>query len=474
MKGASLALIAGVVIVVILIGAVAAYFLLVHHPTTTPPVTSTTPVTPVTLTVVTFSGQSANFIQYAGNLFSQEHPGVTVKVISYPFSDYIANELTVLRAHSSEYDIIGFTSTSAQDVSPYLLQLNTSMFNMSDLIGPQEDFGGIIYNVTTGKNETIGIAYETAVYLMAYKTSIFDNSTLAQEFYNEYHVNFSPSTWQNWTDVIDADQFITSKGLTAYGFLIDDHLKHGIIDAFPAVYGYYYARNYSLNHGVIGGIPGFNIMFEGYTLPGYSYPLPSFNSTAGLEALETYGQLVSYEPSPSTIEMCYGNIPEFYSNSSGAFLFTTQLSSINSSELQETYLAPLPGGYAETGTDFLGISKYSTHVQLAEEFLQFLVSPKIQELGFIKFDKFPISKEAFTQLLQNTSIPSYELEWLNATYHAALNAWANPPNIPPTYNYLIPDFNNQIMQYLEGKITAQEALNTAALDWAEATASYYG
>ncbi|AEE93055.1 extracellular solute-binding protein family 1 [Acidianus hospitalis W1] len=465
MKGISKTIIALIIVVIVIIAVVGVYYITLHKSTTTPSI-STTP--PVTLTVVTFSGESAKFIQCAGNLFSEEHPGVTVKVICYPFSEYIDQEITALSAHSTEYDIIGFTSTSAQKVAPYLICLNESMFNMSDIIMPQEDFGGIIYNSTTGKTEMIGIAYETAVYLTAYKECIFCNSTLAEEFYNEYHMNFSPTTWENWTVVLDVDNFLTSHGITKYGFLIDDHVKHGIIDAYPAVFGWYYERCPELTQGKIGGLPGYNIMFESYILPGYSYPLPSFNSTAGIEALETYYDLVSYEPSPSSIQICYGNFAEFYPDAAGAFIFTSQLTCLNTTEREHTYLAPLPGDYAETGTDFLGVSKYSLHKQLAEEFLAFLVSPQVQKMAFLKFGKFPISKEAFQELMSNTSLPSYEIEWLTQVYRAAEEAWANPPNIPPTYPELIPSFNNEVYCYLTGKISAQEALNNAAQDWIKA------
>ncbi|MEM0092613.1 MAG: extracellular solute-binding protein, partial [Saccharolobus sp.] len=231
MKAISTLAIAAIVIIVIAAIGVAAYFIIHHSSSTTTPTTSS----PITLTVVTFSGESAQFIQYAGELFHQLHPNVQVQVIQYPFSQYIDKELTALEAHSSQYDIIGFTSTSALDVEPYLLPLNQSDFNFSDIIYPQEDFGGTYYNITTGKTEIIGIAYETAVYLLAYNATIFGNQTLAQEFEQEYHMNFSPVTYKNWTVVLDVDQFLTSHHITKYGFLIDDHVAHGIIDAFPAV-----------------------------------------------------------------------------------------------------------------------------------------------------------------------------------------------------------------------------------------------
>ncbi|MEM0092476.1 MAG: carbohydrate ABC transporter substrate-binding protein, partial [Saccharolobus sp.] len=154
----------------------------------------------------------------------------------------------------------------------------------------------------------------------------------------------------------------------------------------------------------------------------------------------------------------------------GAFLFTSQLSYINNSK--DVLLAPLPGGYAETGTDFLGISKYSAHPQLALEFLQFLVSPNVQEIAFLKFGKFPISKQAFISLINNSSIPAYQREWLQETYIAALNASANPPNIPPTYPSLIPSFNNEVFQFLTApqynETYAMQILQQAASAWVKA------
>ncbi|WP_243671280.1 extracellular solute-binding protein [Vulcanisaeta sp. JCM 16161] len=119
----------GVIIVVII--AIGAYYYIKAV---------TTPKT-VTLVVVAYSGTTAQFIQFAGQLFHEEHPNVYVKVITYPFSQYVTNELTALEAHSTEYDIIEFTSTSALRFVPYVLPLNPyvgTLFNMSDLMTPQE------------------------------------------------------------------------------------------------------------------------------------------------------------------------------------------------------------------------------------------------------------------------------------------------------------------------------------------------
>jgi multiple sugar transport system substrate-binding protein len=122
----------------------------------------------------------------------------------------------------------------------------------------------------------------------------------------------------------------------------------------------------------------------------------------------------------------------------------------------------------------LAVSKYSTHKQLALEFLAFLVSPQVQVHEYVDFHKFPISKEAFQMLLSNSTLSPHDKELLDAVYNAAQNAWANPPNIPPTYTELIPSFNQEVYSYLLGQIGAQEAMNTAAASWVNALVQTYG
>lgn len=426
----------------------------------------------VNINLITFSGKSAQFLTYAAQQFHKLYPNYTVNVVQEPFSNYISVEKTSLASHSNQYTILGFTSTSALGLQPYLLTLNSSYFNMSDLIQNQEEFGGYYYNSSTG-TQVIGLVYETAVYLMAYNPNIFNNQTLAEEFFSQYHMNFSPTTYQNWTVVLDVDQFLVSHNITKYGFLIDDHEAHGIIDAYPAVYGWYYSRNSSLNAGNPAGLPNFNIMFQGKVTSGLSYPLPSFNSTSGVEALQVYKELVSYEPNPSQIQISYDNLAEFYNQSPGAFLFTSQLSGLKT----KYSISTLPGGYAETGTDFLGINKYSTpsQVAVAELYLRFILSPQMQEVMYYNFGKFPASKTAFQQILGNSSLSSTDLFNLKQVYKAALEAYANPPNIPPTYTSLIPDFNNLIFQYITGQTNdPTQVLDQAAREWATVEAQYYG
>jgi len=107
-----------VIIVVIAVAGAAAYYMISKRPattTSTPLVTTTTPVTTstpsgaVTLVVATYSGAPAEpILRLAASIFEQEHPGVTVDVVTFPYSQYISNELTALRAAAAG----GATSTT--------------------------------------------------------------------------------------------------------------------------------------------------------------------------------------------------------------------------------------------------------------------------------------------------------------------------------------------------------------------------
>jgi hypothetical protein len=78
-RGLSRTVWAIIAVVIIVIVALGAYYY----------VKSTTTAKPVTLVVVAYSGTTANFIQFAGELFHEEHPNVYVKVITYPSANML-------------------------------------------------------------------------------------------------------------------------------------------------------------------------------------------------------------------------------------------------------------------------------------------------------------------------------------------------------------------------------------------------
>jgi len=138
----------------------------------------------------------------------------------------------------------------------------------------------------------------------------------------------------------------------------------------------------TLSCGNPAGLPGYGTMFTGCMPSGwrYSFPPPSFNSTAGVQALEVLRELVAYEPSPSVMPIGYTALSQLIEGGSvaGAVAWANDIMGLNSSVASQLLMAPLPGGYGEPGSTFLGISKYSQHKRLALEFLQFVMSPQFQ------------------------------------------------------------------------------------------------
>jgi len=468
-----------VIVIVALVG-VLAYALTRHATTTTSPTVATTSqssstaAAPVTLTLITFSDPSNQWMQWAAEQFEAQHPGVKINIVPESFGSYLQTEITAEKTGSSQYDILGFTSTSALSVEPYLVNLSQYFtVNTSDIPYSQLSFGGLYRNTSNGAVEMIGVPYDSSTFALFYRTDIFDNKTLNQTFYNEYHVGLDPHDWTNWTDAIWADEFLVNQThTTQYGILVDAQQAHDIIDTFPAIFGWWYEHNQTLNGGTVGGITNYNIMFEGTAPPGKP-PLPSFNNSDGVQALEVFYQLIKYDPVPFS-EVNYGTIGTLFAkgNAAGAIMFTPENPTLlNSSIVGKYAVSTLPGGYAETGTDFLGVSKYSLHKQLAAEFIQFLLQPNVNAQLYYQTGEFPISAQAVAQIASNTSLSAWQRELVTTVYATAKVAWANPPNIPQTYPQLIPDFNDQVYAFLQGNgspQSAMEALNTAASEWVAA------
>ncbi|MGC9071856.1 MAG: extracellular solute-binding protein [Acidilobus sp.] len=433
---------------------------------------------PVTLTIVTYTGAPSKFLALAAEEFESRHPNVVVQVINFSFSQYVSNELTVLKSGSSQYDIVTFTPTSSMVLEPYLVPLNSSVLNLSDLIWPVESFGGV-YRLPNGSTQVIGVAFETDGMVLMYDAALFDNATLEQEFYDEYHMQLSPWTWHNWTAVVDASKFFVSHNITKYGILVYTDPTHDIIDAFPLVFEWYYMHEPALNCGNLGGLPDYGTMFMGCVPSGwpYGFPPPSYNSSAGVQALEAYAQLVGYEPNPKVLTISYDNIVQLITSGQapGGFVFISQFSSIPPSVRSQYLMAPAPGDYAEAGSTFFGISRYSQHKALALEFLRLVLSPSFQEQAFLRLSIYPISKAAFQALLSNSSLPTYEHEWLEEAYSAALHAYAAPPAIVGTATFLVPAFNQEVFSYLTGAITSpQQALQAAASKWVQELSAISG
>jgi len=484
----------GIIVVIIIVAAVGVYYYTTISvtPTTSstsaPPTTSTSaPVTstsspttsatsPVTLNIITFTDPSNAWLQAMATQFEASHPGVTINVIAQGFSSYTTTELTSLKAASPTYNIITFTSTSALGFAPYVTNLQGLVsLNSSDIPAPQLNFGGY-YAQSNGTNELIGVPYDSSTFTIFYNATLLSNPTLNSQFQKEYGFSMSPP-WSSWKDILDIDNFlVTQTHTTHYGLVVDGSESHDIIDTYPAIFGYYYAANSAIsdNHPN-GGLLNWNIMFNGFT-GAKNIPAPSFNSTAGVQALQMMYNLMQYDPQPAGTVVNYGTVfaPLQAAESWGALMFTADATTLLTSKniSSSIAVADLPGGYAETGTDFYAVNKYSANQNIAAEFIQYLVSPKANAQIYQYAGEFPISKAGTAILTSNMSLSAPVRTVIQGVFNTALVGWANPPNLPITSSTLIPAFNQPIYAFLTGNTNstsaAQQALNAAAAAWIKA------
>ncbi len=425
----------------------------------------------ITLNIVVVGGWNQRTVQVAADDYEALHPDVHINLIITTFGNYLEKETVAeSQVNASSYDIFTWSPTSSGPIASYVLPLNamisSSGYNMSNFAQGMLSSGAEYYNATSKSTEIIGFPIDTSIYTLYYLKSIFDNETLAKEFEAEYHAPFNPTQWSNWTEAIWADQFVLSKGLAQYGMLIDDNPSHGMIDAFPAVFYWWYRSNSSLNGGTKGGLPGYNVMF---TVSGQ----PDFAGPDGVAALEIYKQLVEYgDPLPSIEVVNYNTLESIFGSGKAAaeIGWTEYASSFNNSKVFPAVAgkvgeALLPGGYTEAGGCIMGIAKYASNKTAAFQFLEFLTSNAEAVKEYYAGGFVPTELGALQQLGKNNTIASF----ISLQYKGTLVAYANPPFLSISSTVLVPEFNDAINNYISGAtISPQVALQTAASQWASA------
>ena len=467
------------IIVIIIVAGAAAYFLYSSpgssSSTTTNSTNSTQPLTG-SLSVITFTDPSNAWLQAAADSFMAAHPGVHITITAQGFSSYTTTELTSLKAQSSTYDIITDTSTSALGFAQYVSNLNGKVaLDTADIPAPQLNFGGY-YKLPNGTTELIGVPYDTATFTIFYNQTLLSNPTLNSQFQKEYGFSMSPP-WSSWQAILDVDNFLVKQTHTvSYGMITDGSESHDIIDTYPAIFGYYYSHDSSVSgSNPNGGLLNYNIMFNGFA-GANGIPAPSFNGTAGVQALQMMYNLMQYDPQPAGTTVNYGTVfaPLQAGEAWGALMFTPDATTLLTSQNISSSIAvsSLPGGYAETGTDFYAINKYSNNQALAAAFIQYLISPAVNARIYTLSGEFPISKAATAILTANSSISQQGRNVIQQVFNTGAVGWANPPNLTITSSTLIPAFNQPVYSFLTGTTNstsaAKQALDTAAAAWIQA------
>lgn len=456
-----------VIIVIIVIGAAVAVLKLDQKQTTT-------------LVILVGSGSmTQQYISMVATDFEKQNPGVKVDVTTAGYSNLLSTEETALKGDSSVPNIMMYYASQAPTLAPYLYNIPTSTsgapgtMNSSNFIAGNMFSGG--YSIAPNGTilKTIGIPIHTVIgYTLVYQNKIFDNSTLQSEFKAQYHFSLQPSTYKNWTALLDAASFINSTTAfngtnNHYALMFPDSSSHSIIDAFYNVAYPFLAGNAS------SGVPA-NSSPNYWTYFGNhnnSFNV-SFNNSAGVNALTTYKSLIQFEPSVSVEPIGYSEQLSYFETGDYAFglawsSFFPDYSNSSISNVAGNYsVALLPGGYTGYSPTLLGINPHSQNTSLAVKFLSFASSSSEYAKGITQFDFLPGDANGL-KAAENVS----GFNWIDSFLNYSKSIDLNPKyaavvtQVSPLFSTLIPDFNSEVYNYFTGKTTAANALSLASNEW---------
>jgi multiple sugar transport system substrate-binding protein len=432
-----------------------------------------------TLVILVDSGSDTQqYLTTVAKNFESANSNVKITIDSVGFSDLVSSSLTALKDKASSPGLIMYYPSGEPTLAPYLMNLSGSGFNLSNYL-PGELYSGSYVLSSNGQVEkTVGIPIHNVLgYVLVYQNSIFNNKTLQTKFEAKYHFSIMPDTYNNWTALYDAADFVTNDmgNLTSlssdhalkYALMFPDSSHHSMIDAYMSLlYGY------GNNHTSVTGIA--NNSGTGYwTYMGEingKYQ-PTFNNTYGIQALSMYKNLTQFEPSLSTQPIGYSQQETFFGTGQYAMglawtSFFSGYSNNSISKVAGNYnvsVLPLGGtGYAPT---FMGVNPY-TNTSLAIKFLKFAVSDKEYGIGISSYQYLPASISGLKTAESNSNFT-----WVSKLVNDASSIQINDTGVAvysklqPLFTTLTPDLNTQIYNYFTGKETAAAALSSASSEW---------
>jgi|ECHnycMinimDraft_1075156.scaffolds.fasta_scaffold00008_7 multiple sugar transport system substrate-binding protein len=430
---------------------------------------------PVTLTIMVDSGsETQQYLSIVANDFHALHPNVIINIEPVGFSDMVTQALTTLKNKASQPAIIMYYPSQAPDEAPYLMNLEQFMngsdpiINGSNLITSEMQAGGYYYAANGSVISIVGVPIHSVFgYVLGYQKSIFENSTLAQQFQSEYGFPFSPQNLTSWTQLYDLASFINQTHAAEYALLIPDSPHHAIIDMAAPLIAYYEQQDHT--PGYTPAPPGFYSYFA-YINGQWT---TTFNSSAGVQALQIWKKLVQFEPSPTVQPIGYDQQEHFpLTGDYAMFIAWTSFIPIyeNSSVSKiagNLGIALLPGQTTGLAPTFLGINPYGPDPKVAAQFIAFALSDQEYEKGIEQLGYVP---GTYTGIAEATHNPN--LSWLSPFLTFLKTAEIPPrlaavvPRISTFSATLIPEFNQQVYNYLIGQNTdAMAVLNTAAREW---------
>lgn len=451
-KSKNTKIILGIIVVIIIAAAVILIPSFTPSPTTTTAATGTTAApSQQKITIMAISGFSDDFYKAVAQDYMNKNPGVTVNVLTAPFGGILAQEQTLLQAHDSSVDIvtgtpsmIGTLATYTLDLRPYITKYK---LDMTDIIPAMQSSNGNIA-LRNGTVIVKALAVMSDAMLIYYRPSIW----------NQYQSNLKPmTTWDNFI----SNEVYFYNNTQYYGAFIEAATAHELWNTYIDVYAYYY---HQANMGPAQ--PGYGILFT-------KNLLPSFNSSAGLQATQAFARMMSAQPSlvNSYGGFSYNNFPQYYTKGFQGKQFVTaiawlaQYASLTQTFGSDIAFTTLPGGYTQEGGSGAAISSYSKNPEAAFQFLQFALSPAEQAKMYDVQKAFPGTFSGYKFLqTEHADLANFLTSALNM-----VQAGGAEPHIISSTWALIPALDNQLATVLPPNTATaaqiQTALQVAANIW---------
>ena len=449
---------------------------------TASPTSTSTPKT-MTLTVLLGSGDPTlvPYVKAAAQVFEAKHPGVKVRINSVPFIHMVTTALTALQNHAPSPDVILFYPSQASELGPYLLDLakyfKSGLLNKSNI--PASSMTAVYLLNKQGQIvKVFGVPFQQVFgYVLVYRKSFFQNTTLASEFKSKYGFDFNPQKWDTWSKLITGASFIQEKlnewkGPTKWALLFPDGLEHALINTYIGIF-----YSYAVHDSACTDVPSqARIGVQGYWAY-FKYVngkiVPTFNCTSALEGLKTYKKLIQFEPPITVQAMEYPQLRDLYRT--GQYVmgaaWTSFLPLYNNASVSKVAgdlgVAPLPSGATAQAPTFAGVNPYSKDPKLAVEFVSIMLSDEvykkaIEEVGFL-----PSTYSGLKLATQNP-----KTSWVKPFYEdllkpnpVSLQRMAIYNKITNFWSDLTPIFLKQVALYLEGKQSAEQTLNNIQSMW---------
>lgn len=478
-------MILAIAVTAIVVGAVVG--IAVHFLTPASSTPNTTPSNKVTVTMPVYSSEYAGLKQLVPS-FEKQYPNVTVDLTSYSYTDLQTQEFDAMGTNSSTWSVYMWdcvwAGTVAQGHTYNLSTLQTEFPNLwanySSVDGPSTTWNLQQQTYADHANgQAFGLVWNANVQVLFYNKTLFDSSANQNAFKSMFGYTMpNPANGMNLTQFMNVSQFFTQKtsgtGVTVnpnsptqYGTTLIN-AEHGLYYEFLNFFAPY---RYSTAGNSTFGDQSSNVKSIGAHYGSYfgvqnGNVVSAVNSQLGTQALEYYGNLSQYAPSPVTTT--YGEGQSDYTQGTSATLvgWVLQGASILSAVGSKNFaIAPMPGGWPDDGTWQIGVNSHAANAWAAYAWFLYVTDPSSEQLLWNTTTSMP-GNIAVAHALSTQPANSWMTEGfasLNGT-GAGLYGASHRSSIPQTLEMEY-SMSTYFSDYLDGTISASTAISDVNAAW---------